>query len=80
MIIVEIILPAVNSFDILFCLALIAKAVASPNSFIPLNRFTGLDLIGFKGWTVKQIGNNMPEMYFFQEDGCQLIGLTYIAI
>lgn len=69
-----------NSFDMLFCLALIAKAITSPNSFIALNRFTELRFNRFQGLAVKQVGNNMSEMYIFQEDGSQLIALTYMAI
>lgn len=49
MIIIGIILPSFNSFDMLFCLALIAKAIASPNSFSPLKRFTDLKFNRFQG-------------------------------
>lgn len=64
MIIVEIILRFMNPFDILLCLASIAKAIGSPNSFIPLNRFSDLRLNGFQILS-SQIGNNIPEMYIF---------------
>lgn len=50
MIIIEIILLSMNSFDTIFCLALIEKAfIASPNNFIPLNRFTDLRCSRFQG-------------------------------
>lgn len=54
MIIVEIIIPSMKPFDMLFCLALIVKVIASPNSFIPLHKFSDLRFHGFQ-----QLSNQM---------------------